>query len=170
VTFCNDNSFLVIGKIAGPHGLKGEARLVSYAESMDSFLPGTRLFLTHRDGRQGEYTIESARPHKKGVLLKLRGIDSIDEINLWRNAEVLCEKACLRRLDDGAYYWFQIIGLNVLTTVDHRSLGKVANIIKTGSNDVYVVRNESNEALIPALDSVIVEIDLEKKLMLVDLP
>lgn len=170
MTFCNDNSFLVIGKIAGPHGLKGEARLVSYAESMDSFLPGTRLFLTHRDGRQGEYTIESARPHKKGVLLKLRGIDSIDEINLWRNAEVLCEKACLRRLDAGAYYWFQIIGLNVLTTVDHRSLGKVANIIKTGSNDVYVVRNESNEVLIPALDSVIVEIDLEKKLMLVDLP
>ncbi|OEU58888.1 MAG: 16S rRNA processing protein RimM [Desulfobacterales bacterium C00003104] len=158
-----------MGKITGPHGLRGEAKLVSYAESIDLFLPGTRLFLTHRDGRQCEYTIESARPHKKGVLLKLRGIDSIDEINLWRNAEVLCEKACLRRLDDGTYYWFQIIGLNVLT-VDHRSLGKVASIIRTGSNDVYVVRNESNEALIPALDSVIVEIDLEKKLMLVDWP
>lgn len=132
-------------------------------------MPGVSLLLKRHDGTKGSYTIVSARPHKKGVLLKLEGINSIDEVNVWRDAEVFLQKASLEELDEGTYYWFQVIGLKVVT-VDHKFLGKITNIIRTGSNDVYVVRNQSEEILIPAIESVIVEIDLDKQVMRVDLP
>ena len=164
-----DRPLIAIGRIIGPHGIRGEVRLFSYAESIETFVPGSSLFLKLPDGKKGEYIIVSARPHKKAVLLKLEGIDSIDEVNVWRNAEVFLQKASLKELDEGTYYWFQIIGLKVVT-VDHKFLGKISNTIRTGSNDVYVVRNQSEEVLIPAIESVIVEIDLKKGLMRVDLP
>jgi 16S rRNA processing protein RimM len=160
---------LTIGKIIGPHGIQGEARVISYAESIACFAPGVSLVLKRSDGKQGEYTIASSRPHQKSVLLKLNGIDAIDDVNVWRNSEILLEKKNLQELDDGTYYWFQIIGLKV-STVDHKFLGKIVDIMRTGSNDVYVVSNESKEVLIPAIKSVIVEIDLNKQVMRVDLP
>ena len=160
---------LTIGRIIGPHGIKGEAKLFSYAESIASFVPGVSLLLKRSDGKKGEYKIVSVRPHQKGILLKLKGIDSIDEVNVWRNAEVFLEKTNLRELDDGTYYWFQIIGLQVIT-VDHEFLGKITDIIRTGGNDVYVVRNQSKEILVPAIESVVVEIDLNKQMMRIDLP
>lgn len=165
----SNRSLLTIGRIIGPHGIKGEAKLLSYSESIEPFVPGIHLVLKRPDGKKGEYTLISARPHKKGALLKLEGIDSIDEVNVWRDAEVLLERTSLRELDDGTYYWFQIIGLKVVT-VDHQLLGKITNIIRTGSNDVYVVRNQSKEVLIPAIESVVMEIDLDKQVMRVDLP
>jgi 16S rRNA processing protein RimM len=132
-------------------------------------VPGTPLLLKRFDGKKGEYTIVSARSHQKGVLLKLQGINSIDEVNVWRNAEVFLETTNLSEPDEGSYYWFQIIGLKVIT-VDHKFLGKIIDIIRTGSHDVYVVRTESKEVLVPAIKSVIVEIDLNKQVMRVDLP
>ena len=160
---------LTIGRLIGPHGIQGELRLFSYAESIASFVPGTSLLLKRFDGKKGKYTIVSVRPHQKDVLLKLKGIGSIDEVNVWRNAEVFLEKTNLRELDDGTYYWFQIIGLKVIT-IDHKFLGKIINILRTGSNDVYVVRNESTEVLVPAIQSVIVEINLDEQVMRIDPP
>ena len=164
-----NSPLLTIGKIIGPHGIEGEARLFSYAESIASFVPGTSLLLKRPDGQKGAYTIVSSRPHQKGILLKLKGIDSIDEVNVWRDAEVFLEKMNLEKSDDGAYYWFQIIGLKVIT-VDHKFLGKITDIIRTGSNDVYVVNNPSQEVLVPAIESVVVGIDLDKQVMRIDLP
>ena len=91
-----DRPLIAIGRIIGPHGIRGEVRLFSYAESIETFVPGSSLFLKFPDGKKGEYTIVSARPHKKAVLLKLEGIDSIDEVNVWRNAEVFLQKASLK--------------------------------------------------------------------------
>jgi 16S rRNA processing protein RimM len=165
----SNRPLIAIGRIIGPHGVKGEIKLFSYAESIEPFVPGVSLLLKRHDGKKGKYAIVSARPHKKGGLLKLEGINSIDEVNAWRDAEVFLQTANLKGLDEGAYYWFQVIGLKVVT-VDHKFLGKITNIIRTGSNDVYVVRNQSEELLIPAIESVIVEIDLDKQVVRVDLP
>ncbi len=165
----SNRSLIAIGRVIGPHGIKGELRLFSYADSVETFAPGVSLLLQRHDDKQGEYTIVAARPHKKGILLQLEGINSLDEVNVWRDAEVFLQTAKLKELDEDSYYWFQVIGLKVVT-VDHKFLGKITNIIRTRSNDVYVVRNQSEELLIPAIESVVMEIDLDKKLMLVDLP
>lgn len=164
-----DKLFLTIGKITGSHGIQGVVKLVSYAESIESFAPGTSVLLKRADGTEQEYTIFSSRPYKTGVLLKLEGMDSADEVNEWRGAEVLLKRTSLKKLDDGTYYCFQIIGLKVFT-IDDQFLGEVADVMRTGSNDVYVVSNQSKEVLIPAIESVIVKIDLEKQEMRVNPP
>ena len=79
------------------------------------------------------------------------------------------DKASLPPTEPGSFYWYQIIGLGVFT-LNKRFLGHVEEILPTGSNDVYVVRDGKKEVLIPAIDSVVVEINLEKKFIKVDLP
>jgi len=72
-------------------------------------------------------------------------------------------------LDEGIYYWFDLIGIKVYTT-EEKYLGRIESIVETGSNDVYVVKHGEKEVLIPALESVVLDIDLEHKRMRVDLP
>jgi 16S rRNA processing protein RimM len=75
----------------------------------------------------------------------------------------------LPELDEDTYYWFELIGIEVYTT-EAEYLGRIASIFPTGSNDVYVVKDQKKEILVPALESVVVGIDLEQKIMRVRLP
>jgi 16S rRNA processing protein RimM len=115
--------------------------------------------------------VRQAKPHKRNVLLSLRGIENCDDAKALVGSEIFIRKKELPELDDGTYYWFEIIGLEVLT-IDNRYLGCVESIIETGSNDVYVVKDpgKGSEILIPALETVVDKIDLDAKTMWVDLP
>jgi 16S rRNA processing protein RimM len=79
------------------------------------------------------------------------------------------EKAKLPALEAGVYYWNDLIGLKVFTTED-QYLGRLESIIETGANDVYVVKGDAREILIPALKSVVHTIDIDAKIMRVELP
>lgn len=165
--------FLTIGKIISVHGLKGNFRISSYADSISVFKPGNPLILKTADAGEREYTIRWVKPHSKTILLSLIEIDNRNSAEALIGAELLIEKATLPELDDGTYYWFDIIGLSVFTN-DDQYIGRVESIIPTGSNDVFVVKDpkkdHSGETLIPALESVVLEIDLKRKTMRVDLP
>ena len=114
-----------------------------------------------------------AKPHTKTVLLSLKEIENRTQAEALVGSELYIEKMSLPELEDGDYYWFDIIGLSVFT-VEGEYIGQVASIMPTGSNDVYIVKGvageRQKETLIPALASVVVSIDLEKKTMQVDLP
>ena len=165
----NEDALIPIGKVVGTHGIKGYLRVLPYAESAAPFAPGKQLALRRKDRPVVTLGIESARPHKRGILLALEGIASVDAAKGLAGCELCIDKTTLPELEDGTYYWFQIIGLEVFT-VDNRRLGRVATIFPTGSNDVYVVRDGKREVLIPATDSVVVDIDLTHKVLRVDLP
>jgi 16S rRNA processing protein RimM len=111
----------------------------------------------------------SSGPHKGVVLVTIDGITSIEGAQPWVGCEVCAEKASLRPPEEGAYYWFDIIGMKVFTSAG-RLLGRVEEIFPTGSNDVYVVRDGRKEILIPAIDSVVIHIDSRDKTITVDLP
>ncbi len=83
--------------------------------------------------------------------------------------ELFIPQSELPELDEDTYYWFDLIGIEVYTKTEE-FLGRIESIIETGSNDVYVVKKHKKEVLIPALESVVLEIDLEHKRMQVDLP
>jgi 16S rRNA processing protein RimM len=83
--------------------------------------------------------------------------------------DLFIKKSELPELEEGTYYWFDLIGIDVYTTQEEY-LGRIASIVETGSNDVYVVKNGEQEILIPALETVVLDIDLGKKQMRVDLP
>jgi 16S rRNA processing protein RimM len=165
----HEHALIPIGKVVGTHGIKGYLKVSSYAESINTFAPGRQLALRRKEKPIVTRTIESVRAHKGGILLALQGITSVDAAKEWVGHELCIDKTTLPEPEKGTYYWHQIIGLKVFT-VDNRHLGLVAAIFPTGSNDVYVVRDGRKEVLIPAIESVVVEIDLAHKVLRVDLP
>lgn len=165
------NGLLLIGKIVGTHGVKGGVKVNSYAESPSIFKPNSLILVKNRGGFEKSYTIELATPHKNIVRMSLKEITSLSLAEAVVGSDLFIEKVTLSEPEDGAYYWFDIIGLSVFTT-DTVYIGCVESIIRTGSNDVYVVKNpdKDEEILIPALKSVVLEIDMGSATMTVDLP
>lgn len=164
---------LLIGKVVGVHGLKGNIKVYSYAESLSVFKPGSQLVLKTVGGGKKLYTVNWVKPHSKTILLSLKEVENRDLAEALVGSELFIERASLPELEDGTYYWFDIIGLSVFT-VEGEYIGSVDSVFPTGSNDVFVVkdpeRGSSYEKLIPVLGSVVISIDLEKKTMQVDLP
>jgi 16S rRNA processing protein RimM len=161
-----------IGRIVGVHGLNGALKVYSYAESGSIFEPRRQLFIKGAEGLR-KVRVQASHPHGKFTLLTLRGIDNRRGAEGLIDAELLIEKTSLPELEEDTYYWFDLIGLSVHDR-EGGYLGCVESIIQTGSNDVYVVRDprksDNKELLIPAIDSVVVEIDLQRQIMRVDLP
>lgn len=160
---------LPIGKIVGVHGVKGTLKIHSYAESLKIFQPGAMISVSTADGREKDFEIDWIKPHSRGALLALNNISDRDQAKTLVGAELQIERATLPELDNGVFYWYELIGLQVFT-IDDRYIGRLESIIETGANDVYVVKNEDREILIPALESVVQTIDIKANLMRVELP
>lgn len=167
------NDDLLIGKIVGAHGVNGTVKVYSYAESVSTFKPGSRIKLKKRNSREQRHYINWAKPHGKVILLSLDGITNRGEAESFVGTELYVQKSMLPRKEAASYYWFDLIGLSVFTT-EAEYLGQVESIFPTRSNDVYVVKDNrkdpEKETLIPALESVVLDIDLDRKTMRVLLP
>jgi len=167
---CSPGKGLVsIGKITGVHGLDGNIKVFSHSGFTSSYDSGARLVVRHDDEDTGHlYTIDWAKPFKKGILLKFKGVDrSLAEACV--GASLYINKSELPELEEDTYYWFELIGLEVFTT-ENEYIGDLISIFPTGSNDVYVVKKEDKEILLPAISSVIQTIDPEGGKMIVTLP
>lgn len=166
-----EDDFLSVGKIVGVHGIKGNLKLYPYVESLVIFKSGHKILLRNPDGKRENHVIQSGEFYKKTVRLALKGIDNRNDAEKLIGNEVFIEKTALPDLEENEHYWFEIIGLDVFLE-DGTSLGSVESIFQTKSNDVYVIKNSESgrETLVPAIQSVVTEIDLEKKRMTVILP
>jgi 16S rRNA processing protein RimM len=138
-------------------------KVESMTERAERFAPGSRLFI------EGQPVIvEGSRSHRGRVLLKLQGIDNPEGVEPLRGKELEIPLAEVPPPPPDALYYFQIIGCQVITT-DGRTLGQVAEILPTAANDIYIVRGEQRrEILIPALKSVVLEIDPASKRMVIE--
>ena len=135
--------------------------------------------LTDFQGRfaAGEVLLISGRPHRLEyaqwrnalVVLKLEGIDSVHDAETLRGELLFVPRERVPSLPEDQYYYFQLMDMEVYTS-EGEHLGHISEIIETGSNDVYVVTGGDRELLVPALDDVIREVDVEARRMLVDLP
>jgi len=161
-----------MGKIVGAHGIKGALKVYSYAESASSFKPGSSVILK-TGGLEQAFTIAWVKPHHKTILVAFEGVANRSQAEELVGLELFMARESLETLEEGVYYWSDIIGLSVYT-VENEYLGRVTSVIQTGSNDVYVVKNEQGqdpaEILVPALEWVVREIDVDQKVMRVDLP
>jgi len=167
------DGFLPVGKIVGAHGVKGNLKVHSYAESVSAFKPGSSILVILAERIERHFAIKWVKPHGKSILLSFKGIENRNTAKTLIGAELFIERIALPELEEGVYYWVDIVGLSVFTT-DNKYIGRVESIIPTGSNDVYVVKDQtkddSTEILIPAIESVVLEIDFKNKTMRVDLP
>lgn len=154
---------IAIGRLTKPHGLRGELVFLPYVYDLE-LLPDLLqqpVFLQHGHSPLHTHTIIEWRVMHKRVLIRLHGCQDLTTAEAFREYEVLIPRNWLPPLPAGEYYWFEIEGLAVYG-YDGHYLGTVVEIIYTGSNDVYVVRNGTHETLIPALRDVVHTIDLEQ--------
>ncbi len=159
--------FLAVGRVRKPHGLHGEVSLQVLTDFPERLEPGTTVYLG--DDRR-PVTIQAIRGQGKHTLVTFAGISSRDAAGSLRNLWVAVLSDDRPALPEGDYYHHEMIGLQVQER-GGQPLGIVQDILVTGANDVYVVRPEDGgEILIPALDSVILEVNLPEKRMIVALP
>jgi 16S rRNA processing protein RimM len=155
--------YLAIGRVARPFGLGGELKvdlLTDYPEQL------VRLRTVYLGSEVEPWEVEGVRLHKGGALFKLSGCDDRDAADVLRGALVQIAREDAVPLEEGEYYEHQIVGMTVVEQ-DGTLLGKVTEIISTGANDVYVVVGPDGELLLPAIESVILEIDLDADRMVV---
>jgi len=173
---------IAVGKIVGAHGLKGMVKAIFF--SGDAFDPGASVLLEGPSGETKSFGVDEWRPNKKELLLSLEGVDSREAAEALRDHQIMSRRSDLPQTDPGVYYWVDLIGMDVFEK-DGRRLGRLDSIMETGSADVYVIKGgvikggvtkgdpadqPKTEILIPALESIILNVDTEAKTMMVSLP
>lgn len=160
---------LKVGKIVNTHALKGEVKVISSSDFVEErFEVGSQLLITRGNQVVKEVEVESAREHKGAYLVKFVGIDSIDEAEKLKNLHIKVDEEYLSELDEGEFYFYEIIGCKV-EDENSKVIGEIIDILQTGANDVWVVKNENNkEYLIPYIDDVVKNIDIENKLISIE--
>lgn len=160
--------FLELGQIVNTKGLKGEVKVNSFSEDSTRFERIKKIFLKKKNELK-EYEIQKVGYSKNQVILKFKGIDTIEQAETLRNTYILVDRDSLEKLPEGVYYIADLIDLEVYTQ-ENILIGKVEDIFSTGSNDVYVVKDEEGkEKLLPGIDEVIKQIDIENKKIIVNL-
>ncbi|MCI8361087.1 MAG: 16S rRNA processing protein RimM [Clostridiales bacterium] len=154
--------YLETGRIVGTHGVRGELRVQPWSDN-PAFLTGFDGF--YLDGR-GEKRLEAerVRPHGNVVLLKARGVDTIEEAEKLRGKVLYIDRSAVR-LEEGRYFIQDLIGCKVVDADSGETLGSLSDVSETGANDVWHVKREGEEYLVPAIPDVIVEVDLDKEII-----
>jgi 16S rRNA processing protein RimM len=160
------DSLLLIGKVIRPHGLAGLLKISSYAQSPETFINSGAVYLESGSGALSEHRVSSIRPQKNFFLLKLEGVNTLEESEPYRGAEIYINKERLSGKEAGEYFWFELIGIKAYST-SGELIGTVRNVFSTRSNDVYVIENEKKEILVPATHGAVREIDLENERMII---
>ena len=159
-------NLIVIGKVIRPHGLKGLLRIWSYAQTAGSFFDAGTIFFSQNPEEFQAHQLISLRPQNNIFLMKVDGVFTLQDAEKYRGAKILIRKDSLTRETEDEYFWFELIGLNVFLN-SGKYLGTIGDIITTGSNDIYVVRNDDDEYLVPAIHDVVEKIDLESRQMVI---
>ena len=162
------NKYLELGQIVNVKGLKGEVKVNSFTDDNTKFERIPNVFLKQK-GNLKEYSIEKVGYSKNQVIIKFKGVNTVEEAETLRNAYIVVDREIFGELPEGVYYIADLIGLDVFTE-SNEYLGKVDDIFSTGSNDVYVVKDElGKQKLLPGIDEVIKQIDLESGKIIVNL-
>lgn len=150
---------ITVADIINTHGIRGNLKIKSYSDNKKRFDKGSLLFL---DGEEVE--IESSFRHKDSIIIKLKNYDNINQVEKFIGHELTIDEKSLEDLEDGEYYLFDLIGLEVYE--GGKKLGSIVDVI-TGvyPNDVYVINKEGKEVYFPALNATIENIDLENKII-----
>lgn len=150
--------YLEIGKIVGTHAVKGEVRVQPWADSGEFLLQFHTLYLS--DGAQ-KLLITSSRIHKNIVIMKLKGIDSVEQADAMRGKVLYMDRADAH-LPEGRYFIQDLIGLRVIDADSGEEYGVIADVSQTLASDIYHIRTpHGREYLIPAIDSVLASTDVE---------
>ena len=159
---------LEIGQIVNTFGIKGMVKVKPFTDDIRRF-DELKTVYVEKNGNQTEYEIEEVKYHKDMVLIKFKGIDKVEQAEMLRNSYLTVSRDSVEKLEEGRYYIVDLLGLEVYTD-EQILLGTLEDIFNTGSNDIYVVKDkQGKQILLPAIQDVIKQIDIENQKIIVHL-
>ncbi|MCF6267208.1 MAG: ribosome maturation factor RimM [Desulfuromusa sp.] len=162
-------SLLNIGKIVRTHGLRGDLKVRLNSGDPELLLTLKQIELCLPTGESLSVNISRQVLHKGQVLLHFKGLDSIDRVEPLVGSQVLITEDLLPELSDNEYYWGQLEGLQVVDR-ERGAIGQLQELLSSAAHDTYVVRGRFGDVMIPAVQQFILGIDLEERIMQVELP
>ena len=162
------NDFLEIGQIVNSYGIKGFFKVVPFTDDITRFDDLETIYI-EKNKKLEKKIIEEVKYHKNLVLLKIKGIDDINDTEQYKNCILKIERKDAVELPEDTYFITDLIEIEVYDE-DEKLLGNLIDIFPTGSNDVYVVKDElGKQILLPAIGEVIKKVDVANKKMIVKL-
>lgn len=153
--------YLEIGQIVNTFGIKGMVKVKPFTDDINRFDRLETIYIKNKKVNK-EYRIQEVKYHKQMVMLKLEGIENPEEAENLRGSYLLIDRDKEEPLEEGTYYIVDLLGLEVFSD-EGELLGKVDDIFNTGSNDIYVVKDEfGKQILLPGISEVIKDVDLEQ--------
>lgn len=163
-----DSHSISVGELVTTHGIKGWLKLKPHNPST-TFPLSARRVLLQKAQTASPHTIQESKPFKRQWLLKIEGIDTIDEAEQWVGAEVFLAEEDLQPLQPGEYYYHQVLGFDVYD-LQERWLGKISRMWAKEGGDLYVVERSGKEYLIPAVREIVEKVDLARNRITINPP
>ncbi len=156
-----------IGKIINTHGIHGEVRVFRITDFSERFEVGNTVYLVRKSESPRELIIDGHRTHKGYDLIHFEGLNHIRDVESFKGAYLKITEDQLTELEDGSYYYYEIIGCAMYTD-EGKKIGRVTEILSPGANDVWIVRADSGEEhLIPYITDVVKHIDVNSKKIII---
>jgi 16S rRNA processing protein RimM len=159
-----EKNLFPIGRVVKPHGVKGKMKVVYFGEDLHRFSSYREIFIEDEKSGLESYEILEVIPQPPRLILRLKGIEKIEQPEPLIGKRILIEKEALPELEEGEYYWADLLGIKV-ETQEGKRIGKVKEIFPTGAHDVYVVEGKRGDIFLPAIEEVIQSINLKKRVM-----
>lgn len=157
-----------IGQIVNTYGIKGFVKVVPFTDNINRFEDLKSVYVETKNDLE-IYQIEDVKYSKNTVLLKFKGIDDINQAEKYRNCYLKIDRKDAVELPEDTYFIVDLLDMQVYTD-ENLPLGKIIDVYPTGSNDIYVVKNdEGKQILLPAIGQVVKEVDIQNKKMIVHL-
>lgn len=158
--------YFEVGQIVNTFGVKGFVKVNPFTDDAERFEELKTVYICKKDGMQ-KVEIQEVKYHKNMVLLKIKGIDDMNEAEKVKGLYLKIDRKDAKKLPKDTYFIADLIGLGVYSD-ENKYLGKVEDIFSTGANDVYVVKNdEGKQILLPSIPEVLKTIDLENEKIIV---
>ena len=155
--------FLEIGEVVSTHGVVGEMRVQPWCDSPD-VLTGLKTLYGDPEGKESLKV--RCRPHKRIALVKVQGVDTVQDANLWRGRVLYASRRDLP-LPKGRYFICDLIGLAVKDVATGEQYGEIVNVTNAGASDIYHMMMNGKEILIPAIPDIVVAVDVDGGEMLI---
>lgn len=160
--------YFEIGQIVNTSGLNGVVKVKPFTDDITKFSNFKMIYISIKNDLK-EFEIEHVRFSKNMVFLKLKGIDTIEQTENYRNLYLKIKRNKEEKLEKDFYYVVDIIGCKAITD-EGKELGSIVDVFSTGSNDIYVVKDElGKQILLPAIKDVIKNVDIKNKVITVHL-
>lgn len=158
------SQYLMIGEITKPQGVRGEVKVRPITCDVGRF-EGLGTVYVERDGGYAPMNVSVNRVSGDAVFMNVEGVSDRDAAEKLRGTALFIDRAHAVALDEDTTFLADLYGLRGAVD-DGRDLGKIADVLQPGGNDVYVFKGPLGEVLVPALKSVVLKVDLEAGEML----